>query len=316
MGAYRGVVADKRVVIPGGSGFLGRNLRDRLVARGDSVVVLTRSIPDAGPHWESVHWDPTTLGDWVSVLDGADAIVHLTGKRVDCLPTKRNLARLISSRVDPVRAVGHAWRQVDEPPPVWVQLSSLARYGDGDETVIDEDTEPFSAGPTQMVQVCIEWEAAFASASHQVPRPVLLRPSISIGPGDPATQRLLWLARVGLGGRVGSGRQWVSWVSVDDFMAVLLRAIDDDTMTGLYHLTSPNPIRNRDMMAAYRRLVGRRFGLPSPAWLTHIGARLLGSDPALALIGRRAVPARLLEEGYEFLTPDFEDAASRAVTGT
>lgn len=303
--------------MPGGSGYLGRNLRDRLVARGDSVIVLTRGAPDSGPGWESVRWDPAALGQWVSVLDGADAIVHLSGKRVDCRPTKRNLAELISSRVGPVRTVGRAWSQIAMPPPVWVQLSSLARYGDAGETIIDEDTVPFADGPPQMVQVCTEWEAAFASVSQQVPRSVVLRAGIGFGgSGDPATERLMWLARMGLGGRVTSGEQWVSWVSVEDFMAVLVRAIDDDTMEGLYHVTSPNPIRNSDMMATYRRLVGRRFGLPSPAWVTQIGARLLGSDPALAVTGRRAVPTRLLAEGYQFAIPDFKDAAALAVAAT
>ena len=303
--------------MPGGSGFLGKNLRDRLVARGDSIVVLTRGAPGSGRGWESVHWDPAALGEWTSVLDGADAIVHLSGKRVDCRPTKRNLAELISSRVGPVRTVGRAWRQIARPPPVWVQLSSLARYGDAGETILDEGTVPYADGPPQMVQVCTEWEAAFASVSQQVPRPVVLRAGIGLGgTSDPATERLMWLARMGLGGRVASGRQWVSWVSLDDFMAVLIRAIDDDTMEGLYHVTSPNPIHNRDMMATYRRLVGRRFGLPSPAWMAHIGARLLGSDPALALTGRRAVPTRLLEEGYQFLIPDFEEAAALAVAAT
>jgi uncharacterized protein (TIGR01777 family) len=253
----------------------------------------------------------------VSELDGADAIVHLSGKRVDCRPTKRNLAELISSRVGPVRAIGQAWRQVPKPPPIWVQLSSLARYGDTGEAVIDEDTAPLADGPPQMVQVCTEWEAAFASVAKLVPRTVVLRAGIGIGgSGDPATERLMWLTRMGLGGKVASGQQWVSWVSLEDFMAVLVRAIDADTMVGVYHVTSPNPIRNREMMATYRSLVGRRFGLSSPAWVTQVGARLLGSDPALALTGRRAVPTRLLKEGYDFVMPDFEEAAALAVAAT
>ena len=309
-------MAPKRIVLPGGSGFLGRHLRDRLVSRGDSVAVLTRGAPDSGPCWEAVHWDGSTLGDWVDVLDGADAIVHLSGKRVDCRPTKRNLAELISSRVAPVLTVGRAWEEATHPPPVWVQLSSLARYGDAGETLIEESTEPFADGPPQMVRVCREWEAAYATATDQVPRTVLLRGGIGIGgSGDPATDRLIWLVRAGLGGKVGTGRQWVSWVSLDDFMAVLLRAIDDEAMSGVYHVTSPAPIRNEEMMATYRRLVGRRFGLSSPRLITEIGARILGSDPALALTGRRAVPTRLLEEGYEFVIPDFESAAEKAVAG-
>ena len=310
-------MAPKLVVIPGGSGFLGTHLRDRLVARGDHVVVLTRGFPKSGPGWESVHWNPPALGDWVSILDGADAIVHLSGKRVDCRPTRQNVAELISSRVDPVRAVGRAWLEVSDPPQVWIQLSSLARFGDAGEAIIHDDTVPFAEGPPQMVNVCREWEAAFASASEGVDRSVLLRAGIGLGgSGDPATRRLLWLAKAGLGGRIASGRQWVSWVSIEDFMRVLVRAIDRDDMVGIYHVTSPNPIRNEDMMATYRRLAGRRFGTPSPSWMTNVGAWLLGSDPALALTGRRAVPTRLLAEGFHFEVPDFESAASVAVAAT
>lgn len=276
--------------------------------------MLTRGAPVSGQGWEAVHWDGVSIGDWVRVLDGADAIVHLSGKRVDCRPTKRNLAELISSRVSPVLAVGQAWEEARQPPPVWVQLSSLARYGDGGDTTIDESTAPFAEGPPQMVQVCREWEEAYAKATRVVSRTVLLRAGVSIGgTEDPATERLVWLVRAGLGGKVGTGRQWVSWVSQDDFLAVLVRAIDDEPMAGLYHVTSPGPIRNEEMMATYRRLVGRRFGIPSPRLVTEIGARILGSDPALALTGRRAVPTRLLEEGYEFVIPDFEQAAQKAI---
>lgn len=300
--------------MPGGSGFLGRLLTDRLVSRGDEVTVLTRGRARSGPRQQWIHWDGATLGPWTETLEGADAIVHLSGKRVDCRPTRANVRELIASRVDSVLVVGEAWRRAEKPPPVWVQLSSLAIFGEGAESVIDEGTEPSGVGPRQMVEVCIKWEDAFNRASGDVPRRVLLRAGIGFGgSGDPATQRVLGLARAGLGGTVGSGKQWVSWVSIDDFMTVLLRAIDDDLMSGLYHLTSPNPVRNDEMMATFRRLAGRRIGLPSPRLLTVVGAWLLGSDPALVLTGRQAVPTRLLAEGYRFLTPSFEEAARRAV---
>lgn len=302
----------KRIVVPGGSGYLGRHLAHRLAERGDRVTVLTRGRPSSGQGWEGVHWDGRTLGPWSAALEGADAIVHLSGKRVDCRPTKRNVDELIDSRVGPVLAVGQAWGSCKRPPPVWVQLSSLAGFGHQGEEIIDERTPPPQDGPRQMVEVCRRWEAAFASASGEVPRTVLLRPAIAIGPGDPATRRLATLARFGLAGRIASGRQWVSWVALEDCISVLLRAIDS-SMSGLYHVTSPNPIRNEEMMASYRRAVGRRLGVGSPAIVTSVGAWLLGSDPALALTGRRGVPTRLLEEGHRFAVPMFDDALERAI---
>jgi uncharacterized protein len=305
----------KHIVIPGGTGYLGRNLARCLTDRGHRVTVLTRGRPTSGPTWAAVHWDGKTVDAWAETLEGADAVVHMSGKRVDCRPTKRNIDELIDSRVSPVSAVGDAWKTCRQPPTAWIQLSSLAGFGDAGDDVIDEDTQPPSIGFRQMVEVCRRWEAAFETASLVAPRTVLLRPSIAIGPGDPASRRLAGLARFGLGGRVGSGRQWVSWVGLDDCISVILRAIDSPEMSGLYHVTSPNPVQNKEMMAIYREAVGRAVGLPSPAFVTQVGAWILGSDPALALTGRRGVPTRLLQEGFSFATTSLRDAVSRALRG-
>ena len=311
------MVPAKHVVIPGGWGFLGRSLTDRLTARGDRVTILSRSQPASGDGWESVHWDGASPGPWAEVLEGADAVVHLSGRRVDCRPTRRNRDELIASRVEPVRAVGEAIRLCQSPPPVWVQASSLAIFGEGGDEIVDERTPPSGRGPAQMVQVCLAWEAAFGAATGGVDRAVLLRMGIGLGgTGDPATERLAWLVRRGLGGKAGSGRQWVSWVALDDLLDVMVRALDDEAMRGLYHVTCPTPVTNAEMMATYRKLLGRRFGLPAPVPVTFLGALLLGSDPALALTGRRCVPTRLLGEGFEFSVPTFEEAAARALAST
>lgn len=303
-----------RVVIPGGSGYLGRALAERLHARGDDVVVLTRGASRQHEAWRAVTWDADTIGDWAQELDGADAIVHLTGRRVDTRATRRNVDELISSRVEPVRVVGEALRQCTRPPSVWVQSSSLAIYGEGGDTVIDESSTPSGIGPREMVTVCLAWEAAFHRASTDVERTVLLRIGIGLGgDGDPATAKLARVVSLGLGGRIGSGRQWVSWVGLDDVLAAMLRALDDATMRGTYHVTSPNPVTNAEMMAVYRRLLGRRWGLPTPGFVAKLGAPLLGSSAALALTGRRAVPTRLLDEGFEFRQPDFEATARHAL---
>jgi uncharacterized protein (TIGR01777 family) len=303
-----------RIVIPGGTGYLGRALAARLAVRGNDVVVLTRG---AGRHvdgWRAVHWDADTLGDWVEEVDGADAIVHLSGKRVDTRATRRNIDELISSRVDSVRVMGEAVSVCAVPPRVWVQSSSLAIFGEGGDEVIDEATPPTGVGPREMVDVCLAWEGAFRDATAGTDRTVLLRMGIGLGgAGDPATMRLAQVVRMGLGGKVGSGRQWVSWIALDDLVTAMVRAIDDRRMHGTYHLTSPNPVTNAGMMETYRRLLGRRIGLPTPGVVVKVGAPLLGSSASLALTGRRCVPTRLLAEGFEFQQPDFESTARHAL---
>ena len=305
-----------RVVMPGGSGFIGRHLAARLTARGDDVVVLTRGPDTQRDGCRYVHCDARTPGPWIRVVDGADAIVHLNGKRVDCRPTRRNVDRLIRSRVESVRAVGHAVRAATQPPPVWVQASTLAIYGDTGDTVLTEDTAPSGVGPRQMVTVALAWEHAYSAATAGMERAVLLRAGITMGgAGDPATAQLARLARLRLGGRAGNGRQWLSWIALDDVLRIWLRALDDATMSGLYFATAPEPIRNRDMMAAVRAAVGVRVGLPAPAPVVTAGALALGTDPALVLTGRRAIPARLLDDGLVFTVPDFRTAIRSAIRG-
>ncbi len=277
-----------------------------------SVIGRGESVMHEG--WEHVHWDAKTLGEWTSALDGADVVVHLAGKRVDCRPTAANIDELISSREGTVRLVRDALPQLDDPPGAWVQLSSLAIFGDSGDAIIDESTPVPATGPRQQVEVCRRWEAAYHEATEGLMRAVLLRPAIGIGgDDDPATRQLARLARLGLGGPVGSGRQWVSWIGAEDFFDLLHLAVTDSSMSGLYHLTAPSPVANCELMAAYRHAVGRRFGIPSPGIITEIGAWLLGSDPALALTGRRCIPGRLLDEGYEFKVTSIDEAVRLAV---
>lgn len=276
--------------------------------------MLTRGQAGVVDGIRRVTWDAATLGDWVEVLDGADAVVHLSGKRVDCLPTRSNLAELVRSRVEPVRLVGRALTEVDDPPAVWVQSATLAIHGDGGDRIIVDDTPVSGIGPPQMVQVAMAWEHAVDEATADVERTVVLRIGVTVGGrNDPATERLATLVRLGLGGSVGSGRQWFSWIGLDDVMAGFLLAIDDPAMHGTYNLTSPNPVRNDELMAIHRRVQQRSVGLPAPAWVTRIGAPLLGSDPALALTGRRAIPQRLLDRGFTFQVTDLEQAVADAV---
>ncbi|MFB6392385.1 NAD-dependent epimerase/dehydratase family protein [Polymorphospora lycopeni] len=202
-----------KVVVAGGSGALGRRLCADLAARGHEVVVLTRR-PRGGPH-RQVAWDGATVGDWAGELAGS-AVVNLAGELVDRRPTAANVELLTRSRVAPTRALADAARRLEQPVPVWIQASTLAIYGDAGEQLLTEES-PEADGPPQMAGVARAWEAAAVDVPAR--RRVVLRTSIVLDRDTPALDRLTGLVRFGLGGRVGTGRQWFSWIHVDDSTA-------------------------------------------------------------------------------------------------
>lgn len=292
-----------KIVLAGGSGSLGRRIAADLTSRGDEVVILTRSSRPALPY-RQVEWDGVTVGPWAVELEGA-AIVNLAGALVDRRPNPANVELLKRSRVEPIRALASAVGTLTTPPTVWIQASTLAIYGDGGEAILDESS-PSADGPPQMAGVARAWEAAADEVAAG--RQVIMRTGIVLDRDTPAMDRLTALVRCGLGGRIASGRQWVSWIHITDFLAVVRRALEDDSLSGVVHVTSPNPVRNAELMAALRKVLHRPAALPTPAALVHLGARILGTDPALALTGRRCVPARLLESDLTFTYPRLDAA--------
>jgi len=293
-----------KVVLAGGSGALGRRIADDLAGRGDEVVILTRRVRDGIPHRQVV-WDGRTPGAWADELAGA-AVVNLAGELVDRRPTRENIALLTSSRVDPTRALVDAAAGLDQPVTTWVQLSTLAIYGDAGEPVLDESAPPADS-PPQMAGVARAWEAAAAGAAAQ--RQVILRTAVVLDRDTPALDRLVSVVRWGLGGRISSGRQWTSWLHVDDLLAIVRATLDDPALSGVLHATAPEPVRNAELMAALRRVLRRPgWAPPTPAWAVRVGSVFLRTDPMLALSGRRCVPRRLLEHGFTFRYPTLDAA--------
>ena len=214
--------APVKIVLAGGSGSLGRRLASAATARGDDVVVLTRTQHENLPYRQVV-WDGKMVGAWANELDDA-VLVNLAGELVDRRPSASNIALLTRSRVEPTRALAAASRHVDLPPRLWLQLSTTAIYGDTGDVVLDEDS-PVGTYPPQMCAVATAWEAAASGVRCQ--RQVILRTSVVLDRNTPALDRLTTIARLGLGGRIGVGRQWVSWLHIDDFLSITDLAIAD-----------------------------------------------------------------------------------------
>jgi uncharacterized protein (TIGR01777 family) len=307
------MITPVKIVVAGGSGALGRRLCDDLAGRGHDVVVLTRT-PRPGPH-RQVAWDGGTVGPWAAELAGA-AVVNLAGELVDRRPTARNIALLTSSRVQPTLALRAAAERLDAPVPVWLQASTAAIHGDAGDMLVDENTPP-ADGPPQMAGVARAWEAAAAGANAV--RQVVLRTSVALDRDTPALDRLVTLVRFGLGGRIASGRQWISWLHIDDWLAIARWSLGIDELpapppSGVLLATAPHPVRNAELMAALRRALHRPPAPPTPEPLLRLGALLLRTDPALALTGRRAVSKRLAEAGFPFRHPRLDGALADLLT--
>jgi len=292
-----------KIIVAGGSGGLGRRVCADLGGRGHDIVVLTRSARQAGAY-RQIQWDGKTAGSWAAELSGA-AVINLCGALVDRPPTAANVELLTRSRVEPTTALVAAAARLDTPPVAWIQMSTLAIYGDAGDTVLDESARP-ADGPAQMPGVARPWEEAARGA--RAARQVTLRTGVVLDPLTPAMKRLTGLVRFGLGGRIGTGRQWVSWLHFADFQAIVRACLDDQALTGIVHATSPNPVTNAGLMSGIRHVLHRPAAPPTPAWLLHLGAAALRSDPALALTGRRCVPGALTRAGFEFAFPDLDQA--------
>lgn len=299
-----------RIVIAGGSGFLGVSLATHLAGLGYSIVVLSRNRPKPPGPWRHVYWDARNKGDWSRELDGAAGLVNLVGRSVDCIKTPDHQDEILRSRVEATRALGAAVRAVENPPPVWVQMATAHIYGDPPEVFCTEES-PFGYGFAPFVARA--WEEEFRASVLPEQRAVLFRTSFVIGrdrgAGGGALARLRTLVRLGLGGRVGSGTQGMSWIHETDMNRLFERALAEPSMQDAYIASSPNPVSQDAFMRTLRKVLRMPIGLPAPSWMVRIGARLLlRTDPELALYGRYVVSRRLADEKFTFQFPHLGDA--------
>ena len=293
-----------RIVLAGGSGFLGRALAEDLTRDGYQVVVLTRR-PRANAGVRQVAWDGRNAGEWARELEGAEAVVNLAGRSVNCLYTRRNRREILSSRLRSVRALGRAIEKCERPPKVFVQAASLAFHGDAGPRVLDETA---AAGKGFSADVCARWERAFDSLALPRTRKVLLRVGFVLGRSGGALQTLSRLARIGLGGTVGEGRQYVSWIHLRDFVRVVRWSIEREEAAGTYNATGPWPVTNAEFMCELRCAMHKRWAPRVPAWAVRLGAFLMGTEGELALAGRRCLPERLISQHFKFLYTNLETA--------
>lgn len=302
-----------KIVLPGGSGQVGTMLARAFVAEGHDVVVLGRT-PQPTPG-RCVRWDGATFGDWAREIDGADVVVNLAGRSVDCRYSARNRREILDSRVRTTRVVATAIRAAARPPRVWLQASTATIYAHthgpaNDETGALGGTEPDAPASWKFsVDVARAWESAANEADLGPTRVTLLRSALTLSPDRGGVfDVLLRLVRFGLGGAAGPGTQYVSWVHDADFVAAVRWLIEHD-LPGPVNVASPSPVTNAEFMRELRGAWGIRVGLPAPGPLLALGAWALRTETELVLKSRRVVPGRLLASGFRFAFPSWAGAA-------
>ena len=302
-----------KVVIPGGTGQVGTALGRALRRDGHQVVVLTRRAAGDG----QVRWDGERLGPWAREVDGSDVVINLAGRSVSCRYTKGNLTEMMRSRVRSARVVGQAIAAAGRPPRAWLQMSTATIYAHAHETANDDVTGVIGGAEegvpgywTFSVDIAQAWERELDEAQVPATRKVALRAAMVMTPDRGGVFDVLSrIARLGLGGPVAGGGQYVSWIHEDDFTAAVRYIIDQEMLTGPVNLASPGPVRQRDFMRELRAAWGVPVGLPATRWMAELGALAMRTDTELLLKSRRVVPSLLTAAGFEFRHGTWPEAA-------
>lgn len=311
-----------KIVIAGGSGFIGQELINYF-GRTHTLILLTRDIAGGANNRyhtteektgvQYVKWDGVNTGEWCRELEGADLLINLCGRSVNCRYTAKNKAEIFNSRTRPVVALGEAIRLCSSPPALWINASSATIYryamDHGQDEYTGEIENDFS------VQVCKAWEKIFFEQALPATRQVALRMAITLGKGGVMVPYFR-LLKFGLSGRQGNGRQMYSWVHATDLCRVVEWVSRHPEMKGVYNVAAPNPVTNNRFMSILRQQTGHRWGLPAPAWMLKIGAWIIGTETELLLKSRWVLPVRLEESGFRFQYPRLEEAVQEIVAVT
>lgn len=306
-----------RFVLPGGTGQIGTILERALTAAGHDVLVLTRRPTREG----EVRWDGATPGRWAELIDGSDVVVNLAGRSVSCRYTPANLKAMMDSRVDSTRVVGEAIAAAARPPRVWLQMSTATVYSHRFDAANDEATGIVGGAEPGVpdywaysVEIAENWERAQEQADTPHTRKVALRAAMVMSPDRGGVFDILTrLTRLGLGGPVAGGAQYVSWIHDQDFVRAVEFLVDRDDLAGPVNLAAPAPLPQRAFMRGLRSAWGVPAGLPATRWMAELGAFALRSDTELLLKSRRVVPGRLLDAGFAFRYAEWPEAADDLV---
>lgn len=300
-----------KVVIAGGTGQIGQMLKREYLKRGYEVVILSRSPQNK----EGIHWDAKTLGPWTAELEGADWVVNLAGRTVNCRYTDKNLKAMMDSRIESTEILGKAVEQCQNPPAMWFQMSTATIYAHTFGKANDEFTGVIGGNEPDVprywdysIEIGKNWEKVLENAKTPKTHKVALRSAMLMSPDKKGVyDELSKLAIMGLGGSIAGGKQFMSWIHEKDFVQAL-DFIAQNKMEGPVNLSSPNPLPQKEFMKILRQNVGQPVGLPATKLMAEIGAFFMRTDTELVLKSRKVIPGKLLKAGYKFEYDNWEEA--------
>ena len=309
-----------RIVITGGTGQVGTLLARAFVADGHEVTVLSRR--SASAPWRVATYESRLIGPWTSELDGADVIINLAGRNVNCRYTPENRREIFDSRVETTKIIGNAIARCKRPPAVWLQASTATIYSHRFDAPNDDVTGVIGGREAEApqswrfsVEVATAWERSATDTVTSATRLVLMRSAMIMSPDRGGIfDTLRRLARFGLGGAVDGGEQYVSWIHERDFVRTVYWLIEHRELSGGVNISSPNPLPYREFMRDLRRAVHMPIGLPATRAMLEVGTRLLRTESELVLKSRRVTPRRLLESGFRFEFPEWPAAVKDLVS--
>jgi uncharacterized protein len=312
---------NKKIIIAGGTGFIGQELVNWF-GNSNEIVILTRALPAAennsysSSHAQNaryVQWDGKNLSDWATELEGADLLINLAGKSVNCRYNKKNMQEIFDSRTNATTVLGLAVKQAVRPPRLWINAASATIYRHATDRPQDDETGEIGSGFS--VEVCKLWEKVFFEQRTPITRKVALRMAIALGNGGVMVPYFN-LLKFALGGKQGSGSQMYSWVHIADVCRMIEWIDEHDELEGTYNCSSPGPVSNSDFMQTLRKVTGHKIGLPAFTWMLKMGAAVIGTETELLLKSRWVIPTKILATGFQFTYPVLEDAFKEIVSHT
>lgn len=288
----------KKIIIPGGSGFLGQSLATYLSTKGYQVIILSRKALASTPNISYQVWDGKNLGEWAKSFEGAEAVINLAGRTVNCRYNKKNKQEIYDSRLESTAVIAEGIRQCTQPPKLWMNSSSATIYRHALDRPMDEFTGEQGEGFS--VDVCQKWEKTFEESNTPHTRKITLRMSIVLGKNGGALRPLNNLVRLGLGGTQGKGNQYISWIHEKDLHRMFVWMIENEEIKGVFNCAAPNPITNQYFLKTLRKVHRQPIGLPAARWMLEVGAWCIGTETELILKSRRVIPQKALKKGFQF----------------